>query len=185
MQSDIVIKDFENMRFASSIFHAYTFTQLLVVPWVLRISRSSRIHNAISFNYYGLRGHEGFKGLERFTGSGLTSVLKFSSKFTMVLRVSRVSRVSSVLKVPRVWNTNCYEHHGLRVYKGFQGFEGFEGLKRFNRPSYYWLPILCVSTVVNFAISQSIINTESVLRLKPEKLLKPLKPSNPTSLRNL
>ena len=79
MQSGITIKVFENMKVAgvSSISQASTSTKLLIVPWFLRVLKSSRIHSAICFNFYGLRGYVGFEGFKGFTGFGITLLLKF------------------------------------------------------------------------------------------------------------
>ena len=80
-QSGITLKGFENMQVAgvlsiSQAYHYKTFNTS--VFW--RVSESSRIYNAITVNFYGLRGHEGFEdidGFKGFTGFGLTSLLRF------------------------------------------------------------------------------------------------------------
>ena len=79
MQSGITIKVFENKKVAdvSSISQASINNKLFIVPWLLRVLKSSRIYIAICFKFYGLRGYVGFEGFKGFTGFGTTSLLRF------------------------------------------------------------------------------------------------------------
>ena len=65
MQSGITIKVFENMKIAgvSSISQTSISIKLLIVPWFLRVLKSSRIHIAICFNFYGLQGYVGYEDM--------------------------------------------------------------------------------------------------------------------------
>ena len=67
MQSGITIKVFENKKVAdvSSISQASINNKLFIVPWLLRVLKSSRMNIAISFNFYRLRGYEDFERVSR------------------------------------------------------------------------------------------------------------------------